>query len=403
MKDYLEDNYNKLLFYDIAVHENTGWFCNRLYSVLFRINLESGEISVESILPTESECDIEQYGPIEYYDNQLIIAPRNGKSILIYDLESKEINKVNFDLTEFGGVSRYNLFTGIHIVNNIAYIVPGRYHAVIKLHLDTYQVEYLDSWYQKILESSIDEGKVISVFSVLESSKVLKMADWQNSQIIEINLEDGSAQTSKVKNYGGISSFNVQANFNLVAYKEKAKIVNVDTQEELDLNINGINYDGGIKAMFVWNNMVYIFPVRGNMVLSVDYEKKIQKEFISLPKEPVKGMEEAAFVNINFLCVKKIEKNKVIASSLYENKIYLIDLENGTYIFFPNSFPIETEEKIRKKITKYYFANLEIEKGNEEVDDWLKAIVNNRLNNKEEIFIQDIGTDLYKKLVKEEI
>ena len=396
MKNYFSEKYNRLLFYDIAVHDDIGWFCNRLYSVLFRINLLTGKIDVETILPTESNNDIEQYGPIAYYDEKLIIAPRNGKSILIYDLNYKHIKRVEFDITGFDDENRYNLFTNIHITSeNIAYIVPGRYYAIIKLDLNTFQITYLNSWYKNILNMTINADRVFSAYSVLENPNTLKVADWQNSQIIEIDLENDKTRVFKMLTEGGISSFSKHEELEIAAYIKIPKIVNINTLEEIELNVQGMKYDLGIRAIFVCNDDIYIFPINGNMIVSVSLKNRIQRNFLTLPIKPVEEMKEAAFINNNFLCIKRIKDNLIIASSLYESKIYIFDLEKQTYKIFSNQLDEKSRLLIQDKIAEYYFNIYEVEKEKEELCDWLKAIKNNKVKKSKNNEIRNIGKIIY--------
>lgn len=379
MGDYFYDKLNKTMFYDIAVFESTGWFCNRNFCTLFRIDLNTGEISIEADLPIHSQCEIDQYSAIEYYKGNLIIAPKNGIWILVYNVNSKEITQIKFNLDKFDDANRYNLFTKIHIVNNIAYFVPGRYNAILKLNLDTYEIGYLESWYEKLIDDVIDIRKVISGSSVIYN-KYLRIADWQSAQLIDVNLNDGNFYIEKVKEYGGVSSIYPQKDSCWVSYKNNLKVLNTKNLEEIIVNAPNMNFDSGICSVFAYKDKIYIFPVVGNMVISIDLKNGIQEEFIHLPNKASKEMESVFFTKSNFICVKEVKEGLLIACSLFESKIYIIDLNKEKYKVFSSVLSNEMETFIHKKIRGYYHSVYEIEKSDKDLKNWLYAIKNIECN-----------------------
>ena len=282
MKEYLENIYGKLLFTDIAVNGDIGWFCNIYFSSLFRIDLTSGVIKLETLLPEQSKCDFNQYGPIALYGNKLVIAPRNGKYILLYDITDQKIKQLEFDMKGFEQEDqRVNLFCGVQVIGNQAVLIPGRYHAIIRINLDTEELTYLEEWYEEIKQHTRDLENLIFkkcyqssegdyLLPCVQTNRIVRFDQSFNTyEVIVVNtaLEEFSDIIELEEGY-------------LVSDMSDMKIALVQKNrhvKELNIEIPNMESERGIKCLMEGKDKIYLFPDYGNMIVEYDKANTFKK------------------------------------------------------------------------------------------------------------------------------
>ena len=99
-------------FYDICFVGKYGWFCDVYTNTLYKIDLNTNEITLEEILPI---YELVQYGFIANWNNYLVLAPRAAKTILIYDISQKAFMEIDFNNYQMNKANMFNLFSSVQI------------------------------------------------------------------------------------------------------------------------------------------------------------------------------------------------------------------------------------------------------------------------------------------------
>ena len=83
----------KLIFSNLAVKENKGYFADNFCQILFQVDFLTGEISALSKLTELYTAVGHLYCNIEIWNDKLILIPNSARTILVYDLAANEKNE----------------------------------------------------------------------------------------------------------------------------------------------------------------------------------------------------------------------------------------------------------------------------------------------------------------------
>jgi len=160
MDTYIEKISSNVSFFDICFDGNLGWFCDVYTSTLYKLDILTNTITVEAAIPG---CGNMQYGFIAKWKDILILAPRAAEKIMMYHIKKCSFTEVKLDTERMGERDIFNLFSGVHIFDDSAYLIPGRFPAIVRLDLHTFEIEYFDLWHEELKSKlkGYDERKVI--------------------------------------------------------------------------------------------------------------------------------------------------------------------------------------------------------------------------------------------------
>ena len=374
MKKYIEDKYSKLLFLDITSHGNKAWFCNSYFSALFEIDLNSLEFTLLSWLPEEKEMTFQSYSAIAYYEEKLIIAPRNEHRILIYDLEKNKLDKeIPIDVSIMGDESNvFNLFSRIAIIGNFAYILPGRYPAIIKLNLVDYSISLIDDWYKSNKDAVVDEGRTIfSTAGTMHDDILLPF--WQVGRMLIFHAKEENWDVVQTPQYEkfifDIATRDNEAYVSSCIKNTICKIEQNKAVEWLDLDQYPKSGEGILRICLADNEMI-VFPSRGKSILSINLETKEVIESIACKDEVQENQKSAAYVDNQFLCARRVE-DKILACSVYEGLLYVYSLTERKWAKKELVVPQKYEEDLEKRANSLYMNDFMYETNDGILEGWL--------------------------------
>ena len=322
--------FKPIAFRNIAVHENDGWFCDIYYDGLFHIDLRTGMISLEFFFGTNQ---IEAYSPIAYYEEKLIIAPRNADSILIYDIVKKHAERIRLNMSEnYVGNDLLHFFSAIEVYGRYAYIFPGRYHAIIRINLENYEIKYIEGWYSQIksiLPQKTEAKRVIFcdwVEKVGENRFVLVC--WQTNLIM---LFDAGTEKYQFIRIGlpdkALASVIYKENEKVVSYRDENLLTIFPERREVDLS--EYNEKGGV-CIFDIGAKWFATSIAGGRVIVIDKETERKEIYIDFSENQEEVQEPPYYMS----CRKKVEDKCIILSVITNGKVAIIDIANNHVAMF---------------------------------------------------------------------
>ena len=380
MKKYIDNKYSKILFLDITSHGDKAWFCNSYFSALFEVDLDSLEFTLLSWLPEEKEMTFQSYTAIAYYEGILVIAPRNEHRILIYDLGKNKIEReIPIDISIMGDESNvFNLFSRIAIIGNFAYILPGRYPAIIKLDLVDYSISLIDAWYKSNKDAVVDEGRTIFSAAGTMNDDIL-LPFWQVGKMMIFHTKEENWDIVQVPQYEKfIFDIAIHKNEAYVSSSLKntiCKIVNNEANEWLDLS----HYDGcgtGILRTCIAGDEMMVFSNQVKSILAINLKTQEVIESIACKNEVSEEQKNAAYVDNQFLCAKKLE-DKILACSVYEGMLYVYSISERKWSKKELVVPQKYEKDVEKRVKNLYMNGFMYEAQDGILEGWLDWLTEN--------------------------
>lgn len=390
-------------FLDVAINKNELWFCNVNYNMLFRLDMNSRKLeAIVELTDVEKFGAAEEYSALAYYQNKLIIAPKNAKDIILYDIAQNEISRILFELPENKAICS-NYFRHVEVYRNAAYLFPGTYPSILKLDLDTYKISYIDEWYhtwkKQLTYQETDKAMFLNFHM---HGTDCYMPCRRVGLEMRFNLQ---TEMCEMKQLGDFSMHLTDA----LHAEETVWYSHMDGNEIYQI-VDGIEHcytcsdcnchlEGGYHLTDVGEN-IYAIPRIGNAVLQVNKKTKninILQETVGQPKE---YMKDFTIYKTKYICHKRYSHSKMIFFSNYEGLIVVRDLESGNTDCYETKLFEEQLSIINKLYQKYLFkkndvlyeGQISLEAFLSAIDKYNKVVINTEEN---------VGSKIYKALIKE--
>lgn len=351
-------NYEQMSFTGMAFHENYGWFCHSVNNVLCicRINLDSKALVLEKAISVRGVTEI-SYGKTAYYDGKLVLVPKNTLTILLYDLNAKDIKQLEIKQEYLSDNKATNVFGNAFIHEKYMFLVPGRYHAIVRLDLSSLKTDYYDRWYDDFRFLINNHNKVIFSSESIQIENDILLVFWQGNKIMKFHMYDGSYEILEIGD--------CESAYSSICYDEKGcwiadkKVPQIYWTENNSKCVSCIKnfpvefeYKNGIHHIEKIKNGILLFPLCGNMILELNTQTMEVTKFSSL------NMEFPNQLEVNFegySCYKE----KLYMYSQVEKRIFCIDLLNKSICKINCQLSKDDIKKVKKEISK----NVEMEKG----------------------------------------
>ncbi len=327
------DRFKQVGFLDIAAHENVGWFCNAYNSTLLRMNMRTGEVELEAFLPSLSVTGKLQYGSIIYVDGDLVITPYNAQEIVIYNIASKHILKIALNQQE--KQKRIGtLFISAIVYDKSVYFFPGRYPAIVKLDLQTYEITYFSEWYDEVKNYIKNEKSVVCNARPICINDYCLFPCYQIDWLIKFSFHDGKYDICKLSDEcNHILCLQYDGDDLWIAYADKPLILRYSLRTGSKRIYDQLPIDAEIKLGFTfiypYKDKILAIPLIGDIFLVYDKITGESSKYLDfkIPLMAEAGKEGLAVTGYNFICYKVIHENEILLYSTFENQILQIDLE----------------------------------------------------------------------------
>ncbi len=182
----------KLLFDNIILNDDIGWFFSNTFCALFKVNTVTGDIlkiiKIKGNLMVGGHC----YSHIKKIKNKLVLLPINGNTdVVIYDVFTEKLSYISI------GEVMYNIVMVYH--DEILLYDYQRLEKLIAIDVENEQIKTL---YLKVKGEIEQKGRIGHFVNAITWKKVPITIEWENSycvfgksifvsdgRLIELNLE----------------------------------------------------------------------------------------------------------------------------------------------------------------------------------------------------------------------
>ena len=362
MENYVNREFQQLAFFDMVFDKSHGWFCHEYYNALFRMDMESHEINLEAVIPSPDGNGFCQYGFLELFDRKLILAPRNAKDILIYDLDEKFFERVKINLDMLAPNEIFNLFSGVTAFGKYIFFFPGRYPAIIRINMETLEVTYFNEWYQELLKAAIgyDKNRVIFARCNCICGNCIFLPYWQGNIIVEFNMKTGRYVLHRInKAVGQFSCVQYDGKYFWVSMVNIPKIIKWDIDHGILEEYNNLPEDiqitSGFSYIEEYNSSIYAVPLYGNMIIKIDKVSYRSEKIRDLLMTPEENLKRYVLAENNMLCYKRDKNDCVWFYSVFDGKIIKFNLH--TLEFEEYRSIINNEEDLKQIVEMTFLTN----------------------------------------------
>lgn len=334
---------------DIAIEGKYGWFASNYHNGLYKINLETGELEFVDVFPDEDFTKYNLIAGIYKYHDQLFCIPRVGKQIYIYHLKEATFSTIKLLRVEYSSInSEVNKFFGVASYKNCLYLIPGYYPYILKLNLDTLQI---DKKIKLLFEDREDDSSPFFSTRYRIDGDKLYLLMMPGFRILELDMERDEYKVHLLEE-GERSYTGVYLSQNTLLFaKYEGSITGWDKATH-DIEVSNKNIEECLKLTY--NQGIFREIVNNTMLLITDSGKSIGK--INIGKQP---LENQTFLNTlimyliqntenQFGVVKYIAEQTIILIPRFENKIVFIYIDNDSVEWKQIDVAAEDELKIRE-------------------------------------------------------
>jgi CDP-glycerol glycerophosphotransferase (TagB/SpsB family) len=279
--ELLKEERRSLWFEDMVIEGDTMWFPENNFNGLFKMDMITKKIELLCEFSNDNINELRKYGSVSKYRDKMIFAPMGAKDIAIYNTSNKELTKCKLKEPKISKKISYNeslkFFATVNYKNWI-FIIGCSYPAIIKVNMDTDEVEYYTDWVKKVEKYISNENDVIFRNDVYVRGNSIFIPGCNANIVMEFNMDSGNAKIHEVGDkeccYSSICFdgkdfwLSPRRSGDIVKWNEK-------TGEIKKYN----NYPEGFMSGYnsfskiIYNKSeIILFPAEANMTLKVDIE-----------------------------------------------------------------------------------------------------------------------------------
>lgn len=392
-------NYGEMTFTGMAFHENYGWFCHSIDNVLClcRLNLDSKILVLEKAISIKGVTEF-SYGKTVYYDERLILIPKNILTILIYDLKTKDIKQLEIKLDYLSDKKVANVFGSAFIHEKYVFLVPGRYHAIVRLDLNSLKINYYDGWYDDFRFFINNHNKVIFSSESIQIENDILLTFWQGNKIMKFHMDDGSYEVIEIgeqeRAYSSIcydekGYWIADKNIPQIYWTENNKCVSCIKSFPVEFK-----YKNGFHHIEKVKNGLILFPLFGNMILELNLQTMEIHKFLYL------NIEYPNYLKVN-LGGYSFYNGKLYLYSQVEKEIYCIDLSDKSICRIKSQLLKDDIKKVKEEVSK----NTEVERGkitleaeNFDLEIYTMKVISNSFGRGDVIPNKNIGKCIFENI-----
>lgn len=327
-----DDELCSVKLFDYTADGADIWFVADEYNLLCKMNLNSGKMEVIDEIPDEVECGVINYCGIIKKNSQIYLNPYSADTFVTYDIDKSEFSKTYIP------TPRDMNFDYMVSYKEYIFLITNCYPAIIRYNTITKEYKYYDGWIEQLEKYASEEDMKEPYFlwGIVEWNERLMIASSKANVVMEFNMENGDYRVYEVglkgSKYWGMEYDG--ENFWLIPYMGKDitfwnyntgdwKIYNDFASEIED---NAIPF----RAILKYKQSLLVFPCMADFGLKIGLqEKKIKKNKLKLnyPENTYKS-EFYTKTNTLYLFAKVLKEGIIIAETMYDSSILLIDLEN---------------------------------------------------------------------------
>ena len=349
----LIENY-KIAFENIVKANGSYWFTSIGYNALFKMDEDADKAEFVGCFSKEQDAR-RLYLDIVQYQDKLVFVPLRAEAIALYDMNTGEFSYVPLclpaeDMNTGVAYSADNKFTFAGIWKNNLYLFPATYPAIIKLDMESYEVEYLYEPIRQLNKRVLTEEGIYFWKGIIEDNLV-KMWCEPAKAIVEFDMNSESLQVCKqlsdIDMY--IEVVSDGKNYWLIPREKKAKLLKLSEDFQIIESIllpegiteDGISYLRGVCL----DDYLVVFPGAAEHVMKVslkDNTAEITRIFDG--EEEIKPEEPKAW---KFFLAKCIG-DEIIAFNQFSSELVTYQVKTG--VINRKQITTDVNQKMNAKI-----------------------------------------------------
>ncbi len=303
------------------------WFPSLVGNALLCCD-DKGKVEyVGKFLNEREDSDMALYGEVLSYRDKLIFTPLRTQSIAVYDLTCKKFESIYIkkksDAVE-------GMFLAAVIWNDYLYLFPFYYRGILKVNLNNWDIEVIDSWIAHVDKFIISSEAPYFRSDFVQKDSFIYIAFCNAPAVLEFDLSTDKFKIYNVGNTGYSSIAFDGTNFwlaprtmgNLVCWNLKKKKISYYG------NFPAGYCHGGAVGSFCFDKYWWIFPERGNSVLKVNVHTGEIKIDILFSDICMKPYSEYSIWNSSFVYCKKMNDGVLLCSGKSSEVIYFNPTKN---------------------------------------------------------------------------
>ena len=251
------------------------WFVEGMINALCFYDKKKSAIKLAAILPLKDPNIFKSHVKIIGFEHKVAILPWYGCcDIIIFDILSNSVKVIQLDETE---VKPCLKFSGCFRYKKWIYFLGLCYPAIVRMHTDTYEINYIKGWINEIEQSGTSlDGKYLTEGIVLNNIGYFPLAS--APMVLEYNFETEMFKIHRIKaDYKGFNGLTFNKNYFWAVDRGKdnsklAKLskdftqawaIKTETQIPID-NImfsKPVEYDGKIFLCPITEGKAYIYDL----------------------------------------------------------------------------------------------------------------------------------------------
>ena len=174
-------------FVDYIQINNEIWFTSGDYNGLYKYNLEEKRTERIAIFPYEPFEQVGLFLKMVQYKNSLIFVPATAKRIYIFNIEGGGFTDVK--IPGLSDILQPIYFGEAVIYKEYLYLLGVRYPGIVKINLESYEVEIVDQWLDELSdEIMLDKNEnILGYGGVVEEDRFL-IPCYQCNRVLEFNM-----------------------------------------------------------------------------------------------------------------------------------------------------------------------------------------------------------------------
>jgi len=369
----MNDYWSRISFRFAAFYGGYIWFCNLYYPALFKMNLSTGEISLEKILPRYTYRNYAQYGLIVSIEGQLIIAPLRAGNILFYDIEKKELNEIPLEIEKYSyGIDSTNLFWSSAVYDENIFLFPGHFRAIVKIDVKTKKITYISRWFDELKDEIFHERRLIFSKCYSNDGENYYLPSFQSNIVLKFNLrllnyevirtnipEERLSGIVVDEQYYWITSTMSNILYRIDKYSMKIKSIEVTGIDNSERK--------GLNAIIPYKDLFYLLPCYIGNIVAYNKADETCTQSLIMPKQAVDDMKQYIYELESILYCQKVENHMYLYSYLV-GKLYDYNMDNNVfevteikvnkyeeYCYIKNVLPLALRESNDKTLRQYIY------------------------------------------------
>ena len=255
------------------INEEVGYASAYEANGLFKVNMSTYECEYLSLFPQEKTIKKRLHSAAILINKTVYFIPSSAQNISIYNIENGSIFQIPIPKPrrQFDFYNEKFKFIDAKLHGDNLWLFPSTYPGIIKLNINTNQIEVLDDWIPA-------EGYFFRRALCIEGNMAY-IPSGNNNYMLSLNMENDDIHIFQIgeKNHGAMSMRRWRDQYwmaprlagAVVCWSPECSCVEEIDSYPQDFTTNRIVF----SSVVIWGEQLYLFPASANYILTVKDKK----------------------------------------------------------------------------------------------------------------------------------